>query len=286
MCSTFNNLIEDLKNEPFIFFIGNGVSRLFGAKGWDEVCGELISKCFKLNLFQTISDKKGLEELLDNPHEYPSIVGDCKRFLVNNGHKEIYKETIIKSLPNQKQDKIFDVIFSLNPHAVVTTNIDEGIPIYSNYRNCELITSEIPRGKGIFYLHGTQSKFESIVFTRKDYIRHYGKREIIDFVGQLFSYSILFIGYGLEEYQILDVIGNQNKQSRTNKIYRLCPELDIYKVKIRTKNRFLLNDYGIITIGYSVEKGYDKLYNVLREIGIKLNTPVSKLSDFETNGKP
>ncbi|NQU82271.1 MAG: SIR2 family protein [Bacteroidetes bacterium] len=286
MCFHFDGLTEDLKNEPFIFFIGNGVSRLFGAKGWDEVCRILISRCYELDLFQTTSDKVGLEELLDNPNEYPSIIGDCKRFLVNNGYKEIYKEIILESLPNQEQDKIFNIIYSLSPHAIVTTNIDEQIPIYSNYRKCNLITSEIPRGKGVFYLHGRQSQFESIIFTREDYIRHYRKREISNFVQQLFSYSILFIGYGLEEYQILDAIGNQNIQSSTNKIYRLCPELDIHKIQIRIKNRFLLNDYGIETIGYSVEKGYDELYNVLRKIENTLNLSVSNMTDFETKGKP
>lgn len=286
MSEYLDSLIIDLKRKlPFIFFIGNGVSRLFGAKGWIDVCKELINKCDELRLYQSLSEKKGLEEFLDDPSYYPSIIGDCKRVLLENDHENIYKEVILNSMPNKPQDEIFKIIYKLSPHAIVTTNIDEQIPVFSNFRICDLVTSEIPIGDAIFYLHGVKSKFESIVFTRDDYIRHYSKRNISDFVQQLFTYSILFIGYGFEEYQILDAIGKNKNPSNANKIYRLCPVLDIYEVHTKIINRFLSNEYGIKTINYSVETGYEALYDILNKIDFQLNRDTPEMTDFETEGK-
>ena len=41
-------IIEAVNNGTLAVFIGAGVSRIIGCKGWDELARNLVEKCFKI----------------------------------------------------------------------------------------------------------------------------------------------------------------------------------------------------------------------------------------------
>ncbi len=59
----------------------------------------------------------------------------------------------------------------------------------------------------VVHLHGAISKPETMIVTTKDYLEHYDHENVKEFLGELFEKkTILFLGYGLEEAEILEHI--------------------------------------------------------------------------------
>lgn len=64
---------------------------------------------------------------------------------------------------------------------------------------------------GVKFIHGIVDDIENSIFTTKDYLKTYfnGGSAVKDLLGQVFeNYTVLFIGYGLSEFAILESIIN------------------------------------------------------------------------------
>jgi len=59
----------------------------------------------------------------------------------------------------------------------------------------------------VIHLHGAISKPETMIITTKEYLEHYDHENVQTFLGELFAKkTVLFLGYGLEEAEILEHI--------------------------------------------------------------------------------
>ena len=59
----------------------------------------------------------------------------------------------------------------------------------------------------VVHLHGAVSNPETMIVTTKEYLEHYDHENVREFLGELFKKkTILFLGYGLEEAEILEHI--------------------------------------------------------------------------------
>jgi hypothetical protein len=59
----------------------------------------------------------------------------------------------------------------------------------------------------VIHIHGAIGKPETMVVTTKEYLEHYDHPNIHHFLGELFAKkTVLFLGYGLEEVEILEYI--------------------------------------------------------------------------------
>ena len=59
----------------------------------------------------------------------------------------------------------------------------------------------------VVHLHGAISKPETMIVTTKEYLEHYDHENVQEFLGELFEKkTVLFLGYGLEESEILEHI--------------------------------------------------------------------------------
>jgi hypothetical protein len=57
----------------------------------------------------------------------------------------------------------------------------------------------------VVHLHGSMDDPDSMVVTTSDYLSHYGEPHVQAFLDELFNrFTILFIGYGLEESEVLE----------------------------------------------------------------------------------
>ena len=69
----------------------------------------------------------------------------------------------------------------------------------------------------VVHLHGVISKPETMIVTTKDYLEHYDHENVQEFLGELFEKkTILFLGYGLEEAEILEHILRRGAVKRTS----------------------------------------------------------------------
>ena len=59
----------------------------------------------------------------------------------------------------------------------------------------------------VIHLHGSLIDEDTMIITTPDYLRHYINEKVILFLEELFKrYTVLFVGYGLEEAEILEHI--------------------------------------------------------------------------------
>ena len=81
-------IIEAVNENKLAVFIGAGVSRLIGCKGWDQLASSLVEKCFCLGL---INYKE--KEILLQSNNYKKTITVCYFLLREKKHeKEFYRQ--------------------------------------------------------------------------------------------------------------------------------------------------------------------------------------------------
>ncbi len=125
----------------------------------------------------------------------------------------------------------------------------------------------------IFYLHGAVKNLNKTVFVIDSYFEHYWEStKIMDFLHEIFSgaYSVLFIGYGLNEYEILQSLFRATKQRKSGEVdlykhYLLAPIYSKDLAKFNVDKEYL-KIYSVKAIPYFIDyEGYGRLKNVLRQ---------------------
>lgn len=208
-------ICEAALNGQLVIFVGAGVSKLLGLPSWNElakdVLGWIRSKGWidfsELEQLQLLDPKKQLSiaKLIaeENQHDF-----DLAKF---------FKE---KSEENNIYKSINDI-----GSVCVTTNYDELLaPRFQEKRNDpsmsikpndihrisdknDFFAKHLDQPGTVIHLHGAISEPNNMVITTKQYLEHYDHKNVQHFLHELFSKKIvLFIGYGLEEVEILEHI--------------------------------------------------------------------------------
>jgi hypothetical protein len=195
-----------------ILFVGSGVSMLVGLPSWTElawaVLNDLRDKGYinysELEQLKTLDPKK-LLSIAESIAEDNGFTLEMTRHLTT-----AKKETGIYKHIN----KIGCVC--------VTTNYDEllaprfyktsdgsttATPITRVLQKNEFHAGHLNTPGTVVHLHGSISQPATMILTTKQYLEHYDDRTVQNFLGELFKKkTILFIGYGLEEAEILEHI--------------------------------------------------------------------------------
>jgi len=266
------NILQRANEGKLCFFLGAGVSQLIGCKGWKEVATNLIEKCFELKCVNFRQRESILA--LNDPKK---IITVCYNILCSKDHKDIFFERIEQCLQTnsalcetQNIYKELSVLPSLLPAVYLTTNIDTNFDFA--FKNAVVFDEKDFNPKNIYFdklykIHGTIEQRNSIIFTVPQYLQRYRNADFGAFLTQIFtSYSIVFLGYGLEEFEILDFL--VTKMGRGIVGLNHCILLPYYKGE-----NYLLDydtDYfkplGIQVIGFEKdENGYAQLYNVVKK---------------------
>ncbi len=135
--------------------------------------------------------------------------------------------------------------------------------------NPEKITTDTILKKGsIIHFHGSYSDPLNAVVTTSQYLKHYNAQNIKEFLEILFErFSVVFIGYGLEELEILDNIFRVKKLSNINnpnqnKVFHLMPLPKKQEALIPDLAEYY-EDLGVRLIAYDIGKDN---YNVIETI--------------------
>lgn len=266
-----------LKGQKVAVFVGAGVSKLLGYPLWGELGNAAINFLRNENQIDDFQCNRILHDVTD-PKQKLSIL---ENFLgkTSGGHGKFYDSHFSKHRihPDGKDNPyeiLVDPVFSW---IKVTSNID---PVFANslaaklnqrqaerVNNPETQTQAIIdpkelivfnennfvdlRNDRIYHLHGSISHSPSITFTTSDYLKkYYQSSPTRKFLKTLFEeYTVVFIGYGLEELQILEsVIGEKIKTNQPH--YALAGaylnELSFFSIRrkyFKTLNIELLHYY-------------------------------------------
>lgn len=212
-------IVDAAKSGSLVLFIGAGISRMVGHPSWDGFANSVIDQLVEREVID--HHEKALINQLPDPRKRLSI---AKILDDENGSKIDYAK--IFHLENEWSD-IYQYINQFGC-TFVTTNYDKLIVPEGNdkpesewriFRREELSGVKLDVEKTVIHLHGCIDDPKSMIVTTKDYLEHYSSKEVPYFLKHLFSKkTVLFLGYGLEETEILEYILKSSNQADKKQI--------------------------------------------------------------------
>lgn len=187
---SIKHIIEAMKNNTLLVFVGAGVSKNSGLPTWDEVI-EVLKRDLSLG---------------EKDNDYLKIA----QFYYDTLGKQKYFEkldSIFKEYANSQPNELHDHIFKMQPRHLITTNYDtlledkmnSGINKYSVIKD----DSDIPytaSDRYIIKMHGDFS-LKNIVFKEDDYLDYEKNFNMTSTLikSLIMNNTILFLGYSLND---------------------------------------------------------------------------------------
>lgn len=262
-----------INNEPIAFFIGAGLSALDDILTWSQLGNAAIDYLAKKNILMyheadrlksSVSDPKQKISLLHNKLSFPS-----------ENIKEFYEKQYLKK--ECKEGSVYKILAQFRDVIKLTSNIDNLICLAEEeYRNSKKATegslekteknepqeyslkekadiifegfnkemASLEQNK-IYFIHGYVKKINSIVMSTDQYAEAYyklDKPERRAFLEEVFkTYTVIFMGYGLTELEILGNIATNGKKQH----YALMPtyfnESNLFKLEKEYLKSFNIN---------------------------------------------
>ncbi len=260
--------------------MGAGVSRIIGCESWNDLAKRLVKRCFitkKPDGSPCISFKEKEKLLIEKNNK--KVITICQYILENNGFENLFIEELKKSLDANpellKNFNIYEEIYGLRGK-FLTTNADVHFdskfdPKYIAYKEIDFINKNLIK---LYHLHGSILDKESLIFTVPKYIARYQDPQFINFLKNIFkNYNILFIGYGMDEFEVLDFLITKYDTNRKVELKHFIL-LPYYRdeVNILTFDQAYYNTMGVSVIGYAIdENGYNQLYEVIKYWNSEIN---------------
>ncbi len=265
-----------------VMFIGAGVSRILGCPSWEKLAISYLKEIYEEGLINYFEYEK-LKTL--SPRKLLSICKNiCKQRNINISLGKFLKP---EDKPKENFEDIYQYIYDAGI-IYVTTNFDDFLdkeleknkskekrkekPVQQRNepeiicRKEDLLITKLTPGN-IIHLHGCIKNPQGLVITVSDYLEHYKNEEVSTFLEELFQkHTVLFIGYGLEEYEILEFLVHKSKVGRKElRHYMLFPIFRQEKDLLKFYESYYA-DLGIELIPYAIDKkGYTQLYDILKE---------------------
>ncbi len=120
----------------------------------------------------------------------------------------------------------------------------------------------------VIHLHGTYMESESMVVSLRDYIEHYADQRVQAFLSEMFRhYTVLFVGYGLAELEILEHVirSNDSLGTGTARHVLLYPYRSTESVQKVFVEDYFRDQCGVRISPYCIDnKGYREVVDVFR----------------------
>lgn len=205
-------IIDAVNSNTLAVFIGAGVSRIVGCASWKTLANNLIEFCFSKSCIN-FKEKETL-----SAYDPKKSITICKYILTQKGFESdlinIIKESLKPKEDLYESQNIYHELYGLRG-LFVTTNVDDCF--HSKFERPNIVYKEkdfklnstnddIDKSK-LYQIHGSLLSPDSLVFTVSDYLQKYNNPYFQHFMQKLFStYVVLFLGYGLEEFEVLDYL--------------------------------------------------------------------------------
>jgi len=211
-----------------VIFVGAGVSRLMGCPSWDQFANAALRQLADLGSI-TFGDIQQLSHL-------PAKQRLSIALQVSNLESRPLNDYAVLIQPQHPSNsRVYEYLKSIGC-IYVTTNYDRFLDSMPSKTKVGRPDSEGEASgkdepklicwphqlKGlrlrepgtVIHLHGSIDKPESMIMTTPQYLIHYDDKRVKDFLDELFDrYTILFLGYGLEEWEVLEHILRKGKKN-------------------------------------------------------------------------
>jgi hypothetical protein len=262
------NLIEAARQKRLVVFAGAGVSRLAGCKSWDDLAITLVEACYRANTPASSMNFR-LRESLAKMGDNKMIITICQSILP----EQDFKATVSAALTPKEQPDCPDIyrILKRLECSFITTNADKLLDdmfVESRRFRDPMIFETVKLSEPcVVHIHGSIDEFETMVFTTNQYFQRYKIESFIHFLARAFKeYTLLFIGYGLAELQILDLLfSNPKIGSGAIQHYMLKNYFTGEGPLVDLEQRYY-KQFGIEIIPFAIDEwGHRQLERVVRE---------------------
>ena len=288
-------------------FIGAGVSRIIGYPNWEEFAVKAL-KFFvterKLNhaQFDQILDRKlspriilslakNLEEKFRLPIEFEKILSPQEGWDPN--YENIYEDVIrlfqfSKTFVTTNFDKELDGQLRQGLPEIDEKNTSVNAPLHSVtpiYEPKDIDVRSLDKKNSVIHIHGSVRDRNSMVLTTSDYLERYSGHKIdgpavienpfLSFLQQLFvSRNVLFIGYGLEELEILEYVFHKSSisqpkdaQGRIEEKHYIIQGYYSHQLELANSLASYFHSLGIKLLPFSLDTdGWDGLGAVIHHL--------------------
>lgn len=257
-----------------VFFVGAGVSMLVGLPSWEGLAWKVLEDLRQKRLlnYSEMQQLKGLD-----PKKLLSIAEVV-------AEQNTISLELSKHLDIGESDKGIYHYLNKIGCACVTTNYDELLkPQFNQAKDGSATAAPVTRVNEkndfhvghlnvpgtVVHLHGSKSRPEDMVFTTKKYLEHYDHETVKVFLEDLFKKkTILFIGYRLEESEILEHILRRGRVQDTKNLKRrfvLMPFFLSQTPLYEMLYKYYKKSFGVHLIGFVRDhKDYKQLEDIVK----------------------
>ncbi len=298
-------------------FVGAGASRLAGSPGWKEFADRLLQQLVgagrltyaevellrhltprvKLSLAQSLA--KQFEHLID----YSKLLhtdDQTKKEMGDRLHRALL--SLGTTFVTTNYDEWLDKMKAPEPPIVDTVSAQPQIPngptqMNAVCRKYDFVVNMF-QPNTVIHLHGCMKDLDSMVLTMADYMHHYAndrdgdENQVLTFLKNLFGMrSVLFVGYGLEEYEILEqIIMQARRASETGRVedrhYLLQGFFSHESKLVEHLSNYYRHDCGVVLLPFlRDEKDREQIVDVLEAFAeqIPASSPMvlQDLNDME-----
>lgn len=243
-------IIKAYQENRLAIFVGAGLSVNYDIPLWNTLSSKLLEKCYSNNFinesifdyYKNISDNKKkisfVKYIFKKNNQIDEFYNLLNCYLEGNPEK-------IQSNKNNNYKKLYQ--FLLNEkfgfHGLfLTTNADTCLDYFIEDKSSIInkpddlsetfkVTILYPfRKEKLIHLHGSIKENDSLIFTVEDYLKQYNDDKYIALLQIIFkNFTVLFMGYGLNEFELIDYLINKSNLKKNHYIVVGYPEINDLK---------------------------------------------------------
>lgn len=286
-----NEIPQGATDNNLVLFIGAGVSQLLGCPSWNGLANGVLRMLAK-NEVITYSEAADLARL-DAKKRLSIAMQIANEYRSEKPAFRIDFEELLKH--DSSKSSIYDYLNNIGC-AYVTTNYDLLIkprqstassrtpePIKRLFKPSDIFPSRLKERGTVFHLHGCTVDDNSLILTTSQYLNHYIDENIINFLEVLFEeYTVLFVGYGLGELEILEHILRKGRaeDGRIKKRFLLQGFFENQRNVFERLREYYKRTFGVHLCGYIMDrKEYGQLEYVIKDWSSKIDVQDSADAD-------